>query len=102
MGSFQIYPRRAYHRVPKFSMGSLVIKILRFQSKEYLGDPPNKPILVRKWLNFKSQEGLSKGSKTFEGLGEMFEGDSADTCNGKFSFNLMGVKQRVSVTQTRE
>ena len=27
---------------------------------------------------------------TSEGLGEMFEGDSADTCNGKFSLMLMG------------
>ena len=25
-----------------------------------------------------------------EGLGEMFEGDFADTCGGKFSLNLMG------------
>ena len=27
---------------------------------------------------------------TFEGLGEMFEGDSADTCAGKFSLVSMG------------
>ena len=27
---------------------------------------------------------------TSEGLGEMFEGDSADTCGGKFPLMLMG------------
>ena len=27
---------------------------------------------------------------TSEGLGEMFEGDSADMCDGKFSLMLMG------------
>ena len=27
---------------------------------------------------------------TSEGLGEMFEGDSADTCGGKFSLRSMG------------
>jgi hypothetical protein len=27
---------------------------------------------------------------TFEGMGEMFEGDSADTCTGKFPLVLMG------------
>ena len=27
---------------------------------------------------------------TSEGLGEMFEGDSADMCTGKFSLMLMG------------
>ena len=27
---------------------------------------------------------------TSEGLGEMFEGDSADTCTGKFPLVLMG------------
>ena len=27
---------------------------------------------------------------TSEGLGEMFEGDSADKCAGKFPFKLMG------------
>ena len=37
---------------------------------------------------------LSYGSKTLymtsEGLGEMFEGDSADMCAGKFPLVLMG------------
>jgi hypothetical protein len=27
---------------------------------------------------------------TFKGLGEMFEGDSADTCAGKFPLTSMG------------
>ena len=27
---------------------------------------------------------------TYEGLGEMFEGDSTDTCDGKFLLVLMG------------
>ena len=39
---------------------------------------------------------------TSEGLGEMFEGDSADTCAGKFPLVLMGGEQRVSRAQTRE
>ena len=39
---------------------------------------------------------------TSEGLGEMFEGDSADTCAGKFRLVLMGAERRVSRSQTRE
>ena len=39
---------------------------------------------------------------TSEGLGEMFEGDSADTCAGKFPLMSMGAKRRVSRAQTRE
>jgi hypothetical protein len=39
-------------------------------------------------------EKLSKGSKTSvmtsDGLGEVFEGDSADMCGGKFPLVLMG------------
>ena len=32
----------------------------------------------------------------FEGLGEMFKGDSADKCARKFPLVLMGTKRRVS------
>ena len=32
---------------------------------------------------------------TSEGLGEMFEGDSADTCAGKFPLTSMGAERRV-------
>ena len=39
---------------------------------------------------------------TSKGLGEMFEGDSADTCAGKFPLVSMGGKRRVSRAQTRE
>ena len=39
---------------------------------------------------------------TSEGLGEMFEGDYADTCAGKFPLVLMVAKRRVSCAQTRE
>ena len=39
---------------------------------------------------------------TSEGLGEMFEGDSADTCAGKFPLVSMGAERRVSRAQTRE
>ena len=39
---------------------------------------------------------------TSEGLGEMFEGDSADMCAGKFPLVSMGAEQRVSRAQTRE
>ena len=39
---------------------------------------------------------------TSEGLGEMFEGDSADTCAGKFPLMSMGAERRVSRAQTRE
>ena len=39
---------------------------------------------------------------TSEGLGEMFEGDSADTCAGKFPFTSMGADWRISHAQTRE
>ena len=39
---------------------------------------------------------------TSEGLEEMFEGDSADMCAGKFSLTLMGAERRVLRAQTRE
>ena len=39
---------------------------------------------------------------TSDGLGEMFEGDSADTCAGKFPLTSMGAERRVSRAQTRE
>ena len=39
---------------------------------------------------------------TSEGLGEMFEGDSADTCARKFPLTSMGAEWRVSRAQTRE
>ena len=34
--------------------------------------------------------GSETSDMTSEGLGEMFEGDSADTCAGKFPLVLMG------------
>ena len=37
-----------------------------------------------------------------EGLGEMFEGDSADTSAVKFPLHRYGAEQRVLCTQTRE
>ena len=39
---------------------------------------------------------------TSEGLGEMFEGDFADTCANKFPLVLMGAEQRVERAQTQE
>jgi hypothetical protein len=39
---------------------------------------------------------------TSEGLGEQFEGLSADTCAGKFPLVLMGGERRVSHAQTWE
>ena len=39
---------------------------------------------------------------TSEGLGEMFEGDSADMCAGNFPLVSMGAERRVSRAQTRE
>ena len=39
---------------------------------------------------------------TSEGLGEMFEGDSADKCAGKFPLVLIWAERRVSRAQTRE
>ena len=39
---------------------------------------------------------------TSEELVEMFEGESADTCAGKFPLVSMGVERRVSRAQTRE
>jgi hypothetical protein len=35
-------------------------------------------------------------------LGEMFEGDSADTCVGKFRSCQWGAEQRVLLAQTRQ
>ena len=39
---------------------------------------------------------------TSEGLGEMFEGDSADMCAENFSLVSMGAERRVNRAQTRE
>ena len=39
---------------------------------------------------------------TSEGLGEVFEGDYADMCAGKFPLVSMGAERRVSRVQTRE
>ena len=39
---------------------------------------------------------------TYKGMGEMFEGDSADMCARKFPLVSMGGERRVSSAQTRE
>ena len=39
---------------------------------------------------------------TFEGLGEKFKGDFADTCADKFPLVWIGAERRVSRAQTRE
>ena len=36
----------------------------------------------------------------FLGLGEMFEGDSADICGGKYTLVSMGAERRVLCAQT--
>ena len=76
-------------------MGSQVTKILGFHEKTILGDPPYppiNPILTGKWANFKHiPEWLTETSdSTFKGVGEMFEGHSADTRAGKFPLASMG------------
>ena len=38
----------------------------------------------------KSSKGSKTSDMTSEGFGEVFEGDSADTCAGKFPLVLMG------------
>ena len=56
MAKFQKYPRRAYHRLLKFCMGSQVTKILRFHEILFLETPSTpwiNPILTGKWANFK-------------------------------------------------
>ena len=66
-------------------------------------------------LNFKSQNGLFDvgGTKiqklssetsdmTYEWLGEMFEGDSAETCTGKIPQVPMGAERRVRRARTWE
>ena len=59
---------------------------------ETTSTPSINPILTGKWVNFKYiPEWLTEISKsTFEGLGEMFEGHSADTGAGKFPLTSMG------------
>ena len=46
--------------------------------------------------------GSETSDMTSEGLGEMFEGDSADMCAGKIPLVSMGAEQRVSCARTRE
>ena len=62
--------------------GLLTNKNIRIQIKKKIGDPsypPHYAII-----------GWTKGGMTSEGLGEMFEGDSADMCAGKFLLVSMG------------
>ena len=63
--------------------------------KQFWGTPPTpliNPILTGKWANFKHiPEWLTETSdSTFKGVGEMFEGHSADTRAGKFPLVPMG------------
>jgi hypothetical protein len=68
--------------------GLLSNKNIRITTKKKIRGPP---LTFGKGGYF---EKLSKGSKTSdmtpEGLGEVFEGDSADTCVGKFLLVSMG------------
>ena len=56
--------------------------------------PPLPPALCYIWAdkggNFQKSQDSETSGMTSEGLGEMFEGDSADTCAGKFLLMLMG------------
>jgi hypothetical protein len=42
------------------------------------------------FLALKKKNGSETSDMTSKGFGEMFEGDSADTCAGKFPLVLMG------------
>ena len=68
-------------------------------------------------MNIRERSSLYKGNVSYfirqkchwqmihspsEGLGEMFEGDSADMFAGKFPLVSMGVERTVSRAQTRE
>ena len=69
-------------------MGSLVTKIVGFQLKNKY--PPHDTFgwtggHFQKW----SQD-FETPDITYEEFGEMFEGDSADKCAGKFPLMLMG------------
>ena len=87
-------------------MGCSVTKILGFQSTTNNGDPPNPRTIIYLVGQGGYFQKLSYGSETLdmtsEGLGEMFEGDSADTCTGKFPLTSLGSERRVSRAQTRE
>jgi hypothetical protein len=70
-------------------------KNIRIPTKKIIWGPPypsQYAIFGRKWGG--DFENLSKGSKTYdmtsEGMGEVFTGDSADMCAGKFSLVSMG------------
>jgi hypothetical protein len=79
---------------PNLQSTDILAPSLDFNQKQIWGTPPT-PRTMRflggKGLYF---EKLSKGSKTSdmtsEGLGEVFEGDSADMCAGKFPLVSMG------------
>ena len=57
--------------------------------------------MTGKWANFKyNPEWLSETlDSTFEGLGEMFEGDSAGMHAGKFMLVLLGEDMRKAVNR---
>jgi hypothetical protein len=52
--------------------------------------------------NSKVVLGFRSSDMTSEGLREMFEGDSADTCAGKFPLVSMGADRKVLHAQTQE
>jgi hypothetical protein len=92
-----------------FSPLSLLLRLIaniRIPTKKKFGDPPTPctmQFLGKKGGYF---EKLTKGSKTYditsEGLGEVFKGESADTCDGKFPLVSMGGERTVKrVSQTK-
>jgi hypothetical protein len=50
----------------------------------------------------KLYEGFETSHMTSDGLGEMFEGKSADLCAEKFTLKFMGGQQRFQHAQTQE
>jgi hypothetical protein len=75
-------------------MGSKVTKVVGFHWKTIFGDPPTPHTVLflvgQRGLFSKVVLGFRNFGMSYEGLGEMFEGDSAYMCAEKFPFMLMG------------
>ena len=64
---------KKFRRIPKLCMGSLVAKIEGLQPTTKNRGPPLPP-------HYEQKGGSETLDMTSEGLGEMFEGESADIC----------------------
>ena len=94
-----IVPYLQKKKQTEYSKTVYISELDSYTMSEKLG-PDKAPIkskIVEEQLSDQHLESFKTLDTTFEGLREMFEGDSADTCAGKFTLVLMGDPAEVLV-----